>query len=229
METPDVEASSLDQVLIDLAAEADVQMIEVEGRRIPALQMTARLHKPWTEELYQEYEEEEPEKVRIQMIPYFAWDNRGADRRDENLDAGVSCGKWKKGESMSQNEQEILWKDRKHHLWFPISFTKYYITGGRLHIKKGLLSTIHDETILYRVTDITLKRTLAHRIFGTGTIILKVQADAIPVQSLENIKYPEDVRTFLSELVDQERAKRNVDGQGDVWQHGNAPWTWCAS
>ncbi len=79
METPDVEASSLDQVLIDPAAEADVQMIEVEGRRIPALQMTARLHKPWTEELYQEYEEEEPEKVRIQMIPYFAWDNRGAD------------------------------------------------------------------------------------------------------------------------------------------------------
>ena len=73
---------------------------------------------------------------------------------------------WKKGESMSQNEQEILWKDRKHHLWFPISFTKYYITGGRLHIKKGLLSTIHDETILYRITDITLKRTLAHRRAG---------------------------------------------------------------
>ena len=134
---------------------------------------------------------------------------------------------WKKGESMSQNEQEILWKDRKHHLWFPISFTKYYITGGRLHIKKGLLSTIHDETILYRVTDITLKRTLAHRIFGTGTIILKVQADAIPVQSLENIKYPEDVRTFLSELVDQERAKRNVDGRemyGSMGMpHGHGP------
>ena len=90
-------------------------------------------------------------------------------------------------------------------------------------MKKGLLSTIHEETILYRITDITLKRTLAHKIFGTGTIILKVQADAIPVQHLVNIKYPEDVRTFLSELVDQERAKRNVDGREMYGSMGMPP------
>ena len=31
----------------------------------------------------------------------------------------------------------ILWQDRKHHLWFPLSFTKYYIEDERLMIKTG--------------------------------------------------------------------------------------------
>ena len=112
-----------------------------------------------------------------------------------------------------KEEQEILWRDRKHHLWFPFSFTKYYIQNGRLHQERGLLSTVHEETILYRITDITLKRTLAHKIFGTGTIVLKVQADSHPVQHLVNIKYPEDVRSYLSDLVDEERSSRNVAGR----------------
>ena len=79
--------------------------------------------------------------------------------------------------------------------------------------ERGLLSTVHEETILYRITDITLKRSLAHKIFGTGTIVLKVQADANPVQHLVNIKYPEDVRSYLSDLVDEERSSRNVAGR----------------
>lgn len=122
-------------------------------------------------------------------------------------------------------EEEILWRDRRHYLWFPFSFTRYYVQNGRLHIKKGFFSTIHDETILYRITDITLKRTLANKLFGTGTIILKVQADASPVQHLINIKYPEDVRAYLSELVDGERRRWNVEGRemygsGGLHHHG---------
>ena len=93
---------------------------------------------------------------------------------------------------MSEQEaNEILWQDRKHHMWFPFSFTKYTVQGGRLYIKRGFLSTTYDETLLYRITDISLHKTLGQRIFGTGTIILKVQADATSCQHLVNIRYPE--------------------------------------
>ena len=35
----------------------------------------------------------------------------------------------------SQNmSSPIIWQDRKHHLWFPWSFTKYYIQDERLMI-----------------------------------------------------------------------------------------------
>lgn len=113
----------------------------------------------------------------------------------------------------NKDQQELLWKDRKHHLWFPFSFTKYYVQGARLYIKKGFFSTTYEETLLYRITDITLMRTLGHKLFGTGTIILKVQADASPCQHLENIKYPEEVRNYLSELIEGERRRYNVEGR----------------
>ena len=41
---------------------------------------------------------------------------------------------------MSQNTKdlkEIIWKDRKHHLWFPFSFTKYRVDSTRLYINSG--------------------------------------------------------------------------------------------
>ena len=133
---------------------------------------------------------------------------------------------------MSEQEaNEILWQDRKHHMWFPFSFTKYTVQGGRLYIKRGFLSTTYDETLLYRITDISMHKTLGQRIFGTGTIILKVQADATPCQHLVNIRYPEDVRNFLSELIEKERRKYGVEcremygstGKPHPGTHGECP------
>ena len=55
--------------------------------------------------------------------------------------------------------ENYVWKDKKHHLWFPISFTTYYIEDDRLMIKKGFFTTTLDETLLYRVIDLTFKQT----------------------------------------------------------------------
>ena len=35
---------------------------------------------------------------------------------------------------MSDN---LIWEDRKHFMWFPWSFTKYYIENERLMIEAG--------------------------------------------------------------------------------------------
>ena len=114
---------------------------------------------------------------------------------------------------MAAENTNILWSDRKHHLWFPISFTSYYIEDDRLMIKKGLLNTTLDETLLYRIVDITFQQTLAGKIFGTGNVILRTKADASGEIVLENITKPLEVRKMLSKMVEESRDKRNVVGK----------------
>ena len=109
--------------------------------------------------------------------------------------------------------ENVIWKDKKHHMWFPISFTSYYIENDRLMIKRGFFSTTLDETLLYRVVDITFRQTLAGKIFGTGNVILKTKADASGEIVLENITKPLEVRKMLSEMVEDSRDKRNVVGK----------------
>ncbi len=106
-----------------------------------------------------------------------------------------------------------LWKDKKHHLWFPISFTTYYIEDDRLMIKQGFLNTTLDETLLYRIVDLTFRQTLAGKLFGTGNIILKTKVDATPEITLQNIKKPMEVRRLLSQAIEECRQSRNVVGK----------------
>ncbi len=116
----------------------------------------------------------------------------------------------------------ILWQDRKHHLWFPLSFTKYYIQNDRLMIQTGFFSTTLDETLLYRIVDLTFHQTLLGKIFGTGNIIVKAKADASSEIVLKNIARPMEVRNLISEAVEQSRQKRNVVGKefyGDEEMH----------
>ena len=110
-------------------------------------------------------------------------------------------------------ETDYLWKDKKHHLWFPISFTTYYIEDGRLMIKQGFFNTILDETLLYRIVDLTFRQTLAGKIFGTGDIILKTKVDSTPEITLKNIKRPVEVRRLLSQAIEESRQSYNVVGK----------------
>lgn len=114
---------------------------------------------------------------------------------------------------MATENTNMLWQDRKHHLWFPISFTSYFIEDDRLMIKKGLLNTTLDETLLYRIVDISFQQTFAGKIFGTGNVILKTKADASGEIILENIAKPLEVRKMLSKLVEESRDRRNIVGK----------------
>lgn len=114
----------------------------------------------------------------------------------------------------------IKWQDRKHFMWFPFSFTKYQLSNDRLYSQKGLLNTKYDEVLLYRIVDITLQRSLAQKIFGTGTIILACRADTESEVRLINIKNPIQVKDLLSEDIEQSRHSRRVVGK-EFW--GESP------
>lgn len=114
---------------------------------------------------------------------------------------------------MTTESSSIIWKDRKHHLWFPISFTSYYIEDERLMIKEGFFNTTINETLLYRIVDLTFRQTLAGKIFGTGNIIVKAKVDSQPEIVLRNISKPLEVRSMLSKLIEESRQQRNVIGK----------------
>ena len=115
---------------------------------------------------------------------------------------------------------EPVWKDRKHWLWLPWSFTKYSYANDRLYTTSGFFKTHYDELLLYRVTDLCLERTLGQKICGTGTITLTTRGDSSPTVKLINIKEPEKVRELLSTEIERVRRESNVVGSE---LYGNMP------
>lgn len=112
-----------------------------------------------------------------------------------------------------QKNEKALWSDRKHILWFPISFTKYRIANGRIYCTHGLLRQEEHECLIYRVLDISLVRTLGNRICGTGTIVLRTRDASDPVLELKNIKNSRDTKDMISSLVEIEKKNKNVIGR----------------
>ncbi len=110
-------------------------------------------------------------------------------------------------------EDEILWHDRKRYLGLPISFTRYSFDENRFYLKKGFLNIVSDEILLYRVLDVTLRRSLGQRMFGVGTIILSTADQTLPTMKIESIKDCERVYRALSNIVEKERNEKRVLGK----------------
>lgn len=120
---------------------------------------------------------------------------------------------------------EILWSDRKRFMGMPLSFTKYKLGKDRLFLEVGLFSTKYEEVVLYRVMDISLKRTLWQKIFGMGTITVKSSDASCPVLEIKNIKSSFETKELLHaqvEAIKQERRIRvgEIIGDGDLDDNG---------
>ena len=110
-------------------------------------------------------------------------------------------------------ERTTIWKDRKHFMWFPFSFTTYEVRNDRLYEQQGLFTTHYDEVLLYRVVDLCLTRSFSQKIFGTGTITLYTKADSDKEIYLRNIKNPLEVKELLSKTIEKIRDDRKVIGK----------------
>ena len=112
------------------------------------------------------------------------------------------------------NKKDIIWKDRKRTIFgLPLSFTVYTLTGEKILIDTGFLSQKQDEIMLFRITDITLTRTLGQRIFGLGTIHCCSADKTSPEFDLKNIKNSSEVKELLSSEVFRERKENRVSSR----------------
>ncbi len=113
----------------------------------------------------------------------------------------------------------ILWHDRKRYFGLPISFTKYSMSEDRLFVETGLLNLEQNEVRLYRILDLQLKRSLAQRIFGVGSIIVSSSDKSLGTFEIRNVKHSANVKEMLSVQVEQQREAKRVVGReymGDV-------------
>lgn len=123
---------------------------------------------------------------------------------------------------------DIKWKQRKR-IWcgLPWTFTVYSLSEDRLFIDSGVFTKRQDEVRLYRVLDVSLKRSLGQRIFGMGTIHICSSDKTMKDFDLINIKNSKDVKEMISEYVETQREKKRVvsreymtddqDGESDMF------------
>lgn len=111
-------------------------------------------------------------------------------------------------------DHEIVWKDRKR-IWcgLPWTFTKYELSREKMIIKTGLLTQNQDEVRLYRILDLSLKRSLGQRIFGLGTIYCHSVDKTLKNFEIKNIKNSECVKNQLSDLVEEARRANRVSSR----------------
>ena len=110
---------------------------------------------------------------------------------------------------MAKTTVSYKWSDRKRIIFgLPWTFTKYAATDEKLLIRTGVLNVKEDEVRLYRILDLTLKRTLFQRLWGLGTIHVCSADKSTPEFEILNIKNPEIVKNMLSDMVEEERRKK---------------------
>ncbi len=103
-----------------------------------------------------------------------------------------------------------LWQDRKRFLGMPLSFTRYALSEDRLFLSVGFLSIRDEELLLYRVRDISSRRTLWQRLFGVGTLTVTSSDKTTPTLVLKNIKNPLAVKEQLHAQVEEMKLQRRV-------------------
>lgn len=105
---------------------------------------------------------------------------------------------------------DYKWKDRKRHLGMPLSFTRYALSEDRLFLETGFFSIKDEEVVLYRIRDISMKRTLWQRIFGVGTVTVVSSDKSSPKIELKNVKKPRDVKEMLHKFVEEMKINRKI-------------------
>ena len=111
---------------------------------------------------------------------------------------------------MAFKGNEYFWTDRNRYLGLPLSFTRYALSHDRLFLSIGFFSVKDDDVLLYRIRDISVKRTLWQRLFGVGTVTVQSSDKSHPNLELKNIKDPMRVKELLHDLVEEMKQKRRM-------------------
>lgn len=106
----------------------------------------------------------------------------------------------------------VIWTQRKRN-WCrtPFTFTVYAFTEREIGSYVGVFSKDLNVTKLYKVKDITVKRSFLQRLFGLSTLVIsagdKSSDDSI---ILKNIVHGYDVRNRLQDAVDSAKKEWHV-------------------
>lgn len=104
--------------------------------------------------------------------------------------------------------EKYLWQDTKRILGMPLSVTGYAVSEDRLFLRSGLLTIRDEEILLYRVRDISLKRSAFQRMLGVGTITVSSSDRSMPTLVIQNVKNPMQTKELIHSLVEEMKIRR---------------------
>lgn len=109
-------------------------------------------------------------------------------------------------------ENNVLMQERKRWGFFgiPWTFTKYTLMTKKLVVSQGLLRSVENEILLYRITDLTYSRSLFQKLFKMGTITVHAHDKTTPVLVLKNIKHSREFKDTLSDSVEKDRLRMKM-------------------
>ena len=126
-------------------------------------------------------------------------------------------------DEIEQPQEEFAWTERKRLLFFglPLTFTTYTLSNKKLELKTGLLTTVVNDILLYRVMDTTLTRSLFQKLFRLGSVQIVSSDKTHPNLCVHNIRNARDFKETLDEQVEHERLRMRfrtgeyIDNDGD--------------
>jgi len=112
-------------------------------------------------------------------------------------------------------------KERKRWLFFglPLTFTKYVLTSKSLQLNRGFFTTTEDDLLLFRVMDVSVRRSLFQKMAGLGTLTIQSSDKTNPRLVIKNIKHIHQFKQALDERVEKERLRmrfRTGEYMGDL-------------
>jgi len=114
---------------------------------------------------------------------------------------------------MARNKKDFIWKDRRRRFGLPLSFTRYYIKENRFFLSTGFFNLEEHEMLMYRILDLSLKRSFFDKLFGVGTVTLYTADETNKQIILKKIKHPHAIRDLISKIVEEERTKLHIRGR----------------
>lgn len=107
---------------------------------------------------------------------------------------------------------KLLMHERSRWTFFglPFTFTTYTLTEKKLIVNSGLLTSTEDEILLYRIMDVTKRRTLFQKMFGLASLTISAQDKTSSTLVVKNIKNFDEFSDKLSEQVENDKMRLRV-------------------
>ncbi|MCI8371661.1 MAG: PH domain-containing protein [Lachnospiraceae bacterium] len=118
----------------------------------------------------------------------------------------------------------MAYKEKKRIMFFglPWTFTTYEIDEEGIVIDTGFFNKEENDCYMYKVQDVTLKRSLMERMFGLGTVICHTGDVTHKTLELIHIKRSKEVKDYILKASEEARLRRrtvstlNIDADGDM-------------
>lgn len=111
---------------------------------------------------------------------------------------------------------EYVERKRWVFLGLPFTFTKYIIKEEVITIDNGFLNKTENDCYMYKVQDVTLKKSFFERMAGLGTIVCYTGDTTHPELILSHIKNARTIKDFILKESEEARIKRRTVNMLDI-------------